>query len=76
MDLREKVKGNADYQITENDIIEWPKVNKKKLDPLISLWTGCASRWADRLRYFGTESEDDETLNRFPGKTCFNKDFL
>ena len=70
MDLREKVKDNADYQISQDDLIEWEKVNKKKLDSLIIIWTGWASRWPDRLRYFGTSSEDDETLNRFPGIFC------
>jgi len=67
VDLRDKVKDNADYQITENDLIEWEKVNKKKLDPLIILWTGWASRWPDRLRYLGSDSEYDASHNRFPG---------
>jgi len=76
VDLRDKVKDNADYQITENDLMEWEKVNKKKLDPLIILWTGWASRRPDRLRYFGTESENDRTLNRYPGNTYLNKAYL
>ncbi len=66
VDLRDKVKDNADYEITENDLTEWEGVNKKKLDPLIILWTGWGSRWPDKLRYLGTESEDASQLH-FPG---------
>ena len=67
VDLRDKVKDNADYEITENDLIRWEKVNQRKLDPLIILWTGWASRWPDRLRYMGTSVEDDPSLHHFPG---------
>lgn len=62
------MKDNADYEITENDLTEWERVNGKKLDPLVVLWTGWASRWPDRPRYMGTKSENETSeLHHFPG---------
>jgi len=61
------VKDNADYEITENDLAEWERMNQRKLDPLIILWTGWGSRFPDSLRYLGTESETDTSLQHFPG---------
>ena len=56
------MKDNADYEITENDLAEWERMNQRKLDPLIILWTGWGSRFPDSLRYLGTESETDTYL--------------
>jgi len=68
VDLRHKVKDNADYEITVNDLAEWEIVNRRKFDPLIVLWTGWGSRWADRSRYMGTQSDTDASnLHHFPG---------
>ena len=73
VDLRNKVKNNADYEITANDLIEWEIINRKKLDPLVVLWTGWSSRYPDRLRYMGTKSEaEPSNLHHFPGINISN----
>lgn len=68
VDLRGKVKDNAEYEITADDLIEWERTNKRKLDPLVILWTGWASHWSDRSRYMGTKSDAEASDNHhFPG---------
>ena len=70
VDLRAKVKDNADYEITADDLIEWERVNRRKLDPLVILWTGWASHWPDRSRYMGTKSDNEASdFHHFPGIT-------
>jgi len=66
IDLRQTVKGDADYLITSDDLKKWEADTGNVLSPLIILWTGWASRWNNRTSYFGTNSSDTTQL-RFPG---------
>ena len=60
------MKDNADYEISKEDILDWEFRNKRKIDKLVVLWTGWASKWADKEKYLGTKTNNISLLH-FPG---------
>ena len=66
VDLREKVENNADYEISADDLQQWELQHAARLEPLVILWTGWGSRWANKENYLGTSINDPSSLH-FPG---------
>ena len=66
IDLRDKVRDNADYLITTEDLRQWETDFNRNLEALIILWTGWAERWPSKEKYLGTATDDITSL-RFPG---------
>ncbi len=76
INLREKVKGNPDFQISIQDILDWEKIHGEISPNLIILFeTGWSDYYHDRNQYLGTHLKGDEALVdlHFPGidpETC------
>jgi len=66
LDLRDKVQGNSDYQITIKDLLEWELSANQNLSHFAIFWTGWSSRWPDKESYLGT-STNNTSLLHFPG---------
>jgi kynurenine formamidase len=65
IDVREKVAQNADYQLSENDLVDWEAANGDiPVGSLVIANTGWHKRFIDAAKYF---NQDDQGVMHFPG---------
>ena len=65
IDVREKVKSNSDYQLSESDITRWEKLHGEvPARAVVVLRTGWESRWNSAKDY---RNSDEKGVMHFPG---------
>lgn len=68
IDLRSKIKDNANYLISKNDIVYWEQKNEELGSSHIVLFnTGWARFWGNKKKYLGTDKFEDVENLHFPG---------
>lgn len=70
VDVTEKVNGNRDYQVTENDFRSWEKRNGRIANgSIVLLRTGFGKFYPDRKTYLGTDQRGEKAVAdlHFPG---------
>jgi kynurenine formamidase len=68
IDLEHKVKDDADYEISQDDISDWEKANGSiKTGSLVIFRTGWGKYWGDKKRYLGSNQAGDLKNLHFPG---------
>ena len=70
VDVSEKAKDNADYQVSVNDITAWEKMNEKIPDSVfVFIRTGWGKFYPDAAKYIGTAEKGDAAIAKlhFPG---------
>lgn len=71
IDVSDKALNNPDYQITEEDLMHWEKVNNSQIPEgcIILLETGYSRFYPDKKKYLGTDQRGKEALKllHFPG---------
>jgi kynurenine formamidase len=70
IDLTQQSNGNADYQVTVEDLRGWEKQNGTiPSDAIVLLRTGFSQRWPDAAKYLGTAERGDAAVAKlhFPG---------
>lgn len=70
VDVAKQAAGNPDYQITENDLMAWEKVNGRIPDRCILLLrTGWGKFYPDKKTYLGTDKRGPDAVAElhFPG---------
>lgn len=65
VDVRAKVKDNADYRVTADDILEWERTHGAiPTNAVVAIRTGWGKRWKDPKAYV---NKDDKGVPHFPG---------
>ena len=70
IDVSDKCAGNADYQVTADDLQAWESKHGQQLnDVIILLRTGFGKYYPDRVKYMGTNERGAEAVAKlhFPG---------
>jgi kynurenine formamidase len=70
IDVSEKSAGNADYQVSVDDLQAWEKQNGAiPSDAIVLLRTGFSRRWPDAAKYLGTAERGEGAVAKlhFPG---------
>jgi kynurenine formamidase len=70
VDVTARAEKDADYQVTEDDLIAWERTNGTlPAGAIVLLRTGFSQRWPDAIRYLGTRERGEEGAARlhFPG---------
>lgn len=70
VDVARQCEGNADYQITIEDLRAWEREHGQlPKDSIVLLRTGYGRRWPDREKYMGTNERGAEAVAKlhFPG---------
>ncbi|MCP4874443.1 MAG: cyclase family protein [Gammaproteobacteria bacterium] len=68
--IKEKVKGNRNYQLSVQDILDWEKEHGIiDDDSIILVDTGSGKYWPNKNKYMGTEKRGEEGVKelKFPG---------
>ncbi len=77
VDVSHKAKGNPDYLISEQDLLEWENNHGRISDGTIVLVrTGWEQFWPDKLKYLGTDKPGDTANLHFPGFGVDAAEFL
>ena len=77
IDLRERCKENADYEVQIEDVRAWETEHGQIPEKtLVLILTGWGAYWPDKSRYLGTTTLDDPTTMHFPGYSAKVVDFL
>lgn len=70
IDVSAKCEGNADYQVTVDDLTAWESKHGQQLnDVIVLLRTGFGKFWPDRVKYIGTNERGEGAVAKlhFPG---------
>ena len=70
INVSEKAKANADYQVTISDFQSWEKEHRAlPQDTVVLIHTGFGRHWPDAKKYLGTEEKGPEAVAKlhFPG---------
>jgi kynurenine formamidase len=67
IDVATKARGNADYRLTNDDVLAFERAHGK-IQPgtIVLLRTGWSARWPDRKAYFGDDTPGDASNLHFP----------
>ncbi len=68
--IKEKVKGNRNYQLSVQDILDWEKEHGIiEDDSIILVDTGSGKYWPNKRKYMGTDKRGEEGVKelKFPG---------
>ena len=70
VDVTERAENDADYQVTQDDLLAWERANGSlPAGAIVLLRTGFSRRWPDATRYLGTPERGEEGVAKlhFPG---------
>jgi kynurenine formamidase len=70
VDVTGRVENDADYQVTQDDLLAWEQANDSlPAGAIVLVRTGFSRRWPDPTRYLGTAERGEEGAAklRFPG---------
>jgi kynurenine formamidase len=70
VDVTRQAGSNADYQVTQDDLVAWERDNGSlPAGAIVLLRTGFSSRWPDAARYLGTPERGEGAVAKlhFPG---------
>ena len=70
VDVTERAENDADYQVTQDDLLDWERANRTlPAGAILLLRTGFSRRWPDATRYLGTPERGEEGVAKlhFPG---------
>jgi kynurenine formamidase len=70
VDVTRQAEDNADYQVSQDDLIAWERENGSlPAGAIVLLRTGFSSRWPDAARYLGTPERGEGAVAKlhFPG---------
>lgn len=69
IDIRKEAQANADYVLTEGDILIWEsKYGKVPKDSVVLLYTGWQEKWSDPKAFFNKDAEGKLHFPGFDGK--------
>ncbi|XP_045182568.2 isatin hydrolase-like isoform X2 [Mercenaria mercenaria] len=69
INIKAKVAGNPDYQVTKKDLLAWESKHNKTIPTgaVVIMNSGWSSKYPNRKLTFGTETPDDSSSYHFPG---------
>ena len=66
--IADKTTADPDYRLSADDIRNWESRRRQiPRDAIVLVHTGWGRYWGDRLKYFGTASEEENAERHFPG---------